>query len=171
MNPGSVEVSIEEWLVPTAGSHPHDPLAAADGSIWYTGQMANLLGRLDPKTGEFKEYQLKTPQSGPHGLVADKEGDIWFTANFKGYIGKLDPNTGEIIVYSMPDPKARDPHTPIFDQKGVLWFTVQGANMGGQARAGDRRSEIGRGSHAECESLRHSREFARCSFFRRVRQQ
>src|SRR5262245_7897508 len=65
--PAGVEVSIKEWVVPTSGSHPHDPLATPDGSIWYTGQMANLLGRLDPRTGEFKEYRLKTPQSGQHG--------------------------------------------------------------------------------------------------------
>jgi len=38
--------------VPTPGSRPHDPPATADGSIWYTGQMNNVLGRLDPKTGE-----------------------------------------------------------------------------------------------------------------------
>jgi virginiamycin B lyase len=130
--PGGVEVSIKEWIVPTPGSHPHDPFAAQDGSIWYTGQMANLLGRLGPKTGEFTEYRLKTPESGPHGLVADKDGNIWFTANFKGYIGKLDPKTGEISEYPMPDPKARDPHTPVFDQKGTLWFTVQGGNMVGR---------------------------------------
>jgi virginiamycin B lyase len=74
-------VSFTEWTVPTKGSHPHDPLAAADGSIWYTGQMASTLGRLDPKTGAFKEYRTKTPDSGPHGLVADEDGNIWFTAN------------------------------------------------------------------------------------------
>jgi virginiamycin B lyase len=129
---GSVEVSIKEWLVLTPGSHPHDPLAVPDGTIWYTGQMANLLGRLDPRTGEFKEYRLKTPESGPHGLVSDANGDIWFTANFKGYIGKLDPKTGEISEYPMPDPKARDPHTLVFDQKGTLWLTVQGGNMVGR---------------------------------------
>ena len=128
----SVDVSIKEWLVPTPGSHPHDPLATTDGAIWYTGQMANLLGRLDPRTGEFKEFRLKTPASGPHGLVADKDGNIWFTANFKGYIGKLDPKTGELSEYPMPNPKARDPHTLVFDQKGTLWFTVQGGNMVGK---------------------------------------
>ena len=125
----SVEVSIKEWLVPTPGSHPHDPLATQDGSIWYTGQMANLLGQLNPRTGEFREYQLKTPGSGPHGLVSDANGNIWFTANFKGYIGKLDPKTSEISEYPVPDAKARDPHTLVFDQKRTLWFTVQGGNM------------------------------------------
>src|SRR5262249_3417616 len=46
--PGSAKASIQEWSVPTPGSRPHDPLAAADGSIWYTGQFANVLGRFDP---------------------------------------------------------------------------------------------------------------------------
>ena len=87
--PTSVGVSFKEWTVPTPRSFPHDPLAAADGAIWYTGQMASTLGRLDPKTGAFKEYRTKTPDSGPHGLAADKDGNIWFTASFQGYIGKL----------------------------------------------------------------------------------
>lgn len=129
--PGNANVSIQEWLVPTLGSRPHDPLAAADGSLWYTGQFADVLGRLDPKTGMFKEYSL-TPRSGPHGLTADKSGDIWFTENFRGHIGRLNPKTGELKEYPIPDPAARDPHTPIFDKQGILWFTVQVGNMVGR---------------------------------------
>ena len=129
---GSASVTIHEWVVPTPGSRPHDPLATPDGDIWYTGHMANVLGRLDPRTGQFKEFHPPTPQSGPHGLVADSAGNIWFTANFSGYIGKLDPRTGKFTEYPLPDPDARDPHTPLFDQKGTLWFTVQGANMVGR---------------------------------------
>jgi hypothetical protein len=49
---------------------PHDPALAPDGSLRYTGQGANKLGRLDPKTGEFKEYPLKPPGSGPRGFLA-----------------------------------------------------------------------------------------------------
>ncbi|HXA23315.1 MAG TPA: hypothetical protein VNW90_13560 [Acetobacteraceae bacterium] len=129
---GSAEVEIREWVVPTPGARPHDPLAYPDGSIWYTGHMANVLGRLDPRTGQFKEYHPDTPSSGPHGLVADKDGNIWFTGNFAGYIGKFDPRTGRFTDYKLPDPKARDPHTPMFDRRGILWFTVQGANMVGR---------------------------------------
>lgn len=129
--PGGVDLSIKEWPVPTPGSRPHDPLAAPDGSIWYSGQMANVLGRLDPRTGQIKEYRLP-PGSGPHGLIADKDGNIWYTANFGAYIGKLDPRTGGVTKYPMPDPKARDPHTLLFDQKGIIWFTAQSANMVGR---------------------------------------
>ena len=124
-------VSFTEWTVPTKGSHPHDPLAAADGTIWYTGQMASVLGQLNPRTGAFREYRTKTPDSGPHGLAADQEGNIWFTGNFAGYIGKLDPKTGAVTEYRLAD-EARDPHTPVFDQIGNLWFTVQGADMIGR---------------------------------------
>ncbi len=129
--PGSARIRIKEWMVPTPGSRPHDPLAAADGSIWYTGQFANVLGRLDPKTGNIREYRLPA-KSGPHGLVADDQGRIWYTANFGAAVGEFDPRTGALTQYDMPDPAARDPHTPIFDHKGRLWFTVQGGNRVGR---------------------------------------
>ncbi|MGH9614751.1 MAG: hypothetical protein ACRD4P_16920, partial [Bryobacteraceae bacterium] len=67
--PGIVDVSFQEWKLPTPGTRPHDPLAAPDGTIWYTGHMANLLGHIDPKTGTIKEFRTDTPTSGPHGLV------------------------------------------------------------------------------------------------------
>jgi virginiamycin B lyase len=113
--PRSTTVSIREWVVPSLGSRPHDPFAAADGSIWWTGQWANVLGRLDPKTGAMREYPLKTPESGPHGLVADRTGNIWYTGIAKGHVGKLDPSTGEVTEYPLADANARGPHTPIFD--------------------------------------------------------
>ena len=97
--PGSAKVTISEWIVPTPGSRPHDPLATADGAIWYTGQFANKLGRLDPKTGAIKEYRLPD-KSGPHGLTADKDGNIWYTGNFKATVGKLNPKTGEVTSTS-----------------------------------------------------------------------
>src|ERR1700751_130021 len=108
---GALNVTIQEWAVPTKGAHPHHPAVGADGALWFTEQMVNKLGRLDPKTGEFKEYPLATDKnSGPHGLVADKEGNIWFTANFGGYIGKLDPRTGKVTEYKMPGEKAEGPY-------------------------------------------------------------
>jgi virginiamycin B lyase len=129
---GNTAVVFKEWDVPTPNSRPHDPLAASDGSIWYTSMNANVLGRFDPKTQQFKEFTLKTPASGPHGLTEDRAGNIWFTANTKGYVGKLDPKTGQINEYPMLDPAARDPHTPVFDQMGNLWFTIQSANKVGR---------------------------------------
>jgi virginiamycin B lyase len=129
---GTLNVHIQEYELPTPKSRPHDPALAPDGSLWYTAQATNKLGRLDPKTGEFREYALKTPSSGPHGLVADNDGNIWFTAISGGYIGKLNPNTGEIAEYRPNDGAKIDPHTPALDHDGILWFTNEETNYIGR---------------------------------------
>lgn len=129
---GPATASIRLFALPTPGSRPHDPLATRDGALWYTGQLANRLGRVDPRTGEVREYTLPHAHSGPHGLAEDRDGSIWFTANNAGYIGKLDPKTGAAMEYKLPDPNARDPHTLVFDREGILWFTVQQANFVGR---------------------------------------
>jgi virginiamycin B lyase len=129
----ALAVTFQEWQTPSTPAFPHDPAYhAGDGSVWYTGQRANVIGRLDPATGAFTEWPLPTPSSGPHGLVPDKDGNIWYTGNGAALIGKLDPRTGEITEYKMPDPAARDPHTPIFGLDGMLYFTVQAGNFVGR---------------------------------------
>jgi virginiamycin B lyase len=129
--PGSVEVNIKEWPVATPGSRPHDPMAARDGSLWYTGQLANVLGRLDPATGQIREFNLN-PMTGPHGLTEDKDGNVWFTGNFAGLIGKLDPRTATVTEYKIPAPGAKDPHTIVRDHDNILWFSAQVANKIGR---------------------------------------
>jgi virginiamycin B lyase len=37
-----------------------------------------------------------------------------------------------VTEYKMPEAAARDPHTPIFDRNGTLWFTVQGGGYVGR---------------------------------------
>jgi virginiamycin B lyase len=130
--PGPVQAEIKMWPVPTPGSRPHDPLATRDGKIWWTGQLSNRLGYVDPKTGESKEFTLKSLHTGPHGLTEDIAGNIWFTGNNQGLIGKFDPKTGATTEYPLPDKVAKDPHTLIFDRDGILWFTVQQANIVGR---------------------------------------
>ena len=124
-------VSIREFDLPTPDAGPHDPAAAPDGSLWFTEQRANKLGRLDPKSGQMREYPLPTADSGPHGLVADGEGNIWFTANYKGYVGKLDPKSGKVAEFPVSLAHA-DPHTPAIDPRGRVWFTMQEANRVGR---------------------------------------
>src|SRR5215472_1671418 len=129
---GELHVAIKEWDVPTKGAHPHDPAVGADGALWFTEQMQNKIGRVDPSLGTFKEFPLKVDNSGPHGLAADREGNIWFTGNFAHYIGRLNPKTGAVTEYKMPDAKAEDPHSLVFDSDGILWFTVQVGNFVGR---------------------------------------
>jgi virginiamycin B lyase len=129
--PGDEVVTFREWRVPSLGQRSRDPIEAQDGSIWWTGQYGNLVGRIDPGTGAMKEYVLPAG-SRPHTVVEDREGSIWYTGNANATIGRLDPKTGETTVFRMPDPAARDPHSAVFDPKGILWFTLQQSNMAGR---------------------------------------
>ena len=129
--PGLVKVSIKEWQVPTPGSRPHDPLATADGSLWYTGQMANVLGRLDPKTGAVTEYKTPDPDvKDPHTLIFDQSGILWFTAQNSNRVGRLDPKTGEIKLLTPPTPKSR-PYGMAVNSKGIVFYVAFGTNRVG----------------------------------------
>lgn len=129
--PGDAKIAFKEWKVPTLGQRSRDPEEAPDGSIWWAGQFGNLIGRIDPKSGEMKEYPLPA-QSLPHSVNLDAAGNAWYTGNGNGTIGKLDPKTGKTTVYKMPDPAAKDPHTAVFDRDGTMWFTLQNSNMLGR---------------------------------------
>jgi virginiamycin B lyase len=127
---GRATVTIKEWLAPTLGSRPHDSHAARDGSIWWTGQFASKLGRLDPRTGQMREFDLPA-NTQPHGLAEDKDGNIWYTGIQKGVIGKLDPRSGQVREYPLNDPGARGPHTPVYNERdGNLFFTLQSGHVG-----------------------------------------
>jgi len=128
---GDVQITFEQWHTPTLGQRSRDPVEAPDGSIWWAGQRANLIGRIDPITSEMKEYKLP-PSAMPHSVTPDKYGGIWYTGNKNGTIGKLNPTSGKITEFKMPDKNAKDPHTATFDDNGILWFTAQHSNMIGR---------------------------------------
>ncbi len=70
--PGPVQVEFKEWQTPTLGQRTRDPVEAPDGTIWWVGQFGNLIGRLNPATGEMKEYPLPPNANAPyrHGRCA-----------------------------------------------------------------------------------------------------
>ena len=58
----SVDVKFDQWMTPSTPAYPHDPAVAPDGSVWYTGQRANVIGRFDPPTQQFKERLATSSQ-------------------------------------------------------------------------------------------------------------
>ncbi|TYK66503.1 cytochrome C [Colwellia echini] len=129
--PGDTTISFTEWQTPTLGQRSRDPIEAADGTFWWAGQRANLIGQINPTSGDMKEYLLPA-NAMPHTVTTDSVGNIWYTGNKNGTVGKLDIKTKKITEYKMPDKNAKDPHSAIFDDKGILWFTLQHSNMIGR---------------------------------------
>jgi virginiamycin B lyase len=128
---GPLRVSFREWVAPQLGQRARDPVEAPDGSIWYVGQRSNTIGRINPATGQVREWLLPA-RALPHSVNVDAQGGVWYMGNGNGTIGRFNPETGEATEYRMPDPNARDPHTAEFDRNGIMWFTLQQSNMIGR---------------------------------------
>jgi len=121
----------KEWTVPWgAQTRPRDPIMDQTGKVWFVGQVGNYVAYLDPKSGEFKRFQIDDG-ANPHNINIDERGGVWFTGNRNGKIYSIDPATGTIKTIVL-DSAVRDPHTMIWDKNGVAWFTAQQSNYVGR---------------------------------------
>jgi virginiamycin B lyase len=117
--------SVQTYRV-TNGAHPHDVAVASDGGIWYTGQINETLGWLDPETGEVREARLPSG-ARPHGVITGPDGAAWVTDQGLDAIIRVTPGEFDVDVFPMPAGARRlGPHTAVFDRDGVLWFTCAG---------------------------------------------
>lgn len=121
-------VDLKEWPVEWGGG-VRDPAVAPDGKVWFVGQAGNYIASFDPRTEQFRRYEIEQ-DTNPHNLIVDRQGTVWYAGNRNGRIGRLNPATGE--VKTIMTGEARDPHTLIFDGKGNIWFTSQGSNRIGR---------------------------------------
>ena len=121
-----------EYLLPLDESRPRRWVQEVhidfDGNVWYTERtLPAAVGRLDPRTGEVKEWVLPDPEADPHGLTIDSEGYVYWAEVKQPYLGRLDPRTGEMERYPF-DPTGKlgtlGGHTPVLDSEENVWFTI-----------------------------------------------
>src|SRR5215472_12248625 len=94
--PGDVtqlNVTIHEWAVPTKSAHPHDPAVGPDGSLWFTEQSGNKIGRLDPKTGKMTLKEVPTESALPYGIQINSKGIPIFCELGTHKMASIDPKT------------------------------------------------------------------------------
>ncbi|MEX1010711.1 MAG: hypothetical protein WDZ29_01485 [Balneolaceae bacterium] len=118
--------SVEDWNVPFDERWSRDPYVAPDGSIYFVGQWTHYVGRFNPVTEEFREYELDDG-TGPHTVVVSSEGAVWFTSFSDDHIGSVDPESGEVVKYETEN-YLRGPHTIAFDRNENFWFTAYRGN-------------------------------------------
>jgi virginiamycin B lyase len=105
------------------------------GNVWYTDRsVPNRIGRVDPRTAEFRDFMMPDPKADPHGLTVDRAGHVFWAETAGFSLGRLDPATGSITRYPMDSTgraKGRG-HTPVVDSKDNVWFTVIVGDMIGK---------------------------------------
>ena len=110
----------------------------AEGNAWLVDRgNPNRLVRLDPRTGEQKDYVLPDPRAGVHEIVIDREGIIWVpelggrrTQQYRLLGFNPETERWEHQIVADPDDEIRNPnkvgmHGTTVDSAGNLytnWF-------------------------------------------------
>jgi virginiamycin B lyase len=116
-----------EYRFPNTPSMPNrwtqEPHFDRDGNVYVTdrGNPAVIV-RVDPRTGESKDFLTPVRTSSPHGLAVDGDGTIWWSGR-NNFLAHLDPKTGLTDQYPATQ-QGLHGHTPVFDSKGDLWFSM-----------------------------------------------
>lgn len=66
------------------------------GIQWFTVRGANMVGRLDPATGEIKLVSSPTPKSNPYGMAISSQDFPWFCEFGSNKLASIDSGTMEI---------------------------------------------------------------------------
>lgn len=120
---------ITKFTPPTQGK-PQRLEFDSNGMVWFSERVGNKIGRLDPKTGEIKEYDLPGPDASPYAIGIDRNHMVWYASHETDVLGRLDPNTGEVIEY--PFPQSEISMREFFmDAQGHLWFGTSSNNKVG----------------------------------------
>jgi streptogramin lyase len=102
----ATRIIITEYDLPRATIAPHDVRTDAQGFIWYSNFVEPYLGRLDPKTGEHKEFAYTLPKpkfpTGALALEPDQDGNWWLAMMFQGGLMKFDTHTNTFHHYPLP---------------------------------------------------------------------
>jgi len=121
---------------PAAKRRGQDPHFDRDGNVWVTDRnVPNRLSKLNPRTGEWKDWLMPHPQGETHGLTIDGEGVVWVperigkrTDNDGLHLAAFDPRTEKWETFPLdPEGKVKEPlqpHTPVVDAQGNVWSTV-----------------------------------------------
>jgi virginiamycin B lyase len=102
-------------------SYPRRIAVAPDGIIWFGEFNAGYMGKFDPKTEKFTDYQLPGPEPTPYAIGFDAAGMLWYSSYNQDVLGRLDPATGKVVEY--PFPHSENTFRELFlDKDGRMWY-------------------------------------------------
>ncbi|HKQ30143.1 MAG TPA: hypothetical protein VJS66_02560, partial [Burkholderiales bacterium] len=91
------------------------------GYVWFCRIGADMLGRLDPKTGQIDDLRTG-PGSAPRRMAVGPDGTLWVTAYGNGKLIKVDPRERKVIKeYAMPAGGSAGPYAVTVDGAGRVW--------------------------------------------------
>ncbi len=125
----ATRVIVTEYDLPDSGRLPHDADLDDKGMIWYNDFREPLIGRLDPRTGETKEWRMPPLKPGfPEGTLSiefNRDGYLWIPRFRQGGYTRFDPRTEKFQTWLVPaeynDARAIQPQVAAAPD-GTAWF-------------------------------------------------
>jgi virginiamycin B lyase len=102
----ATRVIYTEYDLPRETISPHDVIVDSNGIVWFSSFGEQSLGRLDPQTGEVREYPIPEHKpgfpTGSLGLRADKEGNLWLGNMYQATIARFDRKSETFKFWQLP---------------------------------------------------------------------
>ncbi len=102
----ATRVVVTEYDLPRKQIQPHDVLLDGDGIAWFSQFGEALLGRLDPKTGAYREFALPVSKpdypKGSLDLEIDRDGYIWAGMMYQASVAKFDRKSEKVELFAIP---------------------------------------------------------------------
>jgi streptogramin lyase len=118
------EVPAGEALKPR-GAVPYGMAIDGDGYIWSVLQGPNSMTRLDPDTGQFRDFPIPVPGAVARKAGMDSKGDVWAGLHGAGKLLKVDHKTFQMTVFDPPTPDS-GVYSVQGDPKGpYVWMSQQ----------------------------------------------
>jgi streptogramin lyase len=125
----ATRVIVTEYDLPDPGRLPHDADLDEKGMVWYNDFREPLIGRLDPRTGETKEWTMPPLKPGfPEGTLSiefNRDGFLWIPRFRQGGYTRFDPRTEKFQTWLVPpehnDARAIQPQVAAAPD-GTAWF-------------------------------------------------
>jgi streptogramin lyase len=96
----------------------------SQGHLWIPAFSAGLLARFNPKTKEFKSWDLPTRPKGsetPYALNVDRKTDVvWICGTNSDTLIRFDPKTEQYTIYPLPT-RVTYTREIDFDEEGGIW--------------------------------------------------
>jgi virginiamycin B lyase len=126
----AMNIVYVEYDMPGPTRMPFSATPDKDGYLWIPNSgRANMITRLDPKTGEMKDFTVPfIGTAGIHSTIPGADGSVWLAEQGSNRVGRWDPNTQKVTEYQdqyVPGKEGLLPggqkHTLRLDPSGNVW--------------------------------------------------
>jgi virginiamycin B lyase len=130
-------MKIAEVQTPNEDSRLRRIVTSSDNHVWYADYELGQLGRYQPHTGEFTEWQLPGgTESRPFGMAIDRDDRIWLveTGGIPNRLIGFDTATETFLTETdIPSGAGSVSHLFYAESLGEIWFATA-TNYIGRAR-------------------------------------